>query len=83
MEAGFPLYDERYEGKVYWRLNEDYKGLPLASLSLSEIAALYFSKKVLINLAAPPFSTDIESAFKKIESALPERMSSFSTVWIR
>ena len=77
MEAGFPLYDERYDGKVYWRLNEDYKGLPLASLSLSEIAALYFSKKVLINLAAPPFSNDIESAFKKIESALPEKNVEF------
>jgi len=77
MEAGFPLYDERYEGKVYWRLNDDYKGLPLATLSLSETAALYFSKKVLINLAAPPFSTDIESAFKKIESALPERNVEF------
>ena len=77
MEAGFPLYDERYEGKVYWRLNEEYKGLPLASLSLSEIAALYFSKKVLINLAAPPFSNDIESAFKKIESALPEKNIEF------
>src|SRR5437667_8088235 len=73
MEAGFPLYDERYDGKVYWRLNEDYKGLPLASLSLSEIAALYFSKKLVINLAAPPFSSDIESAFKKIESALPDK----------
>jgi len=45
MEAGFPLYDERYEGKVYWRLSDEYKGLPLATLSLSETAALYFSKK--------------------------------------
>ena len=71
MEAGFPLYDERYDGKVYWRLSEEYKGLPLASLSLSETAALYFSKKLVINLAAPPFSSDIASAFKKIESALP------------
>src|SRR6478736_5443560 len=77
MEAGFPLYDERYEGKVYWRLSDEYKGLPLATLSLSEIAALYFSKKVLINLAAPPFSSDIESAFKKIESALPDRNIKF------
>lgn len=77
MEAGFPLYDERYDGKVYWRLNEEYKGLPLASLSLSETASLYFSKKLLINLAAPPFSTDIESAFKKIESALPEKNIQF------
>jgi proteasome accessory factor B len=77
MEAGFPLYDERYDGKVYWRLNEEYKGLPLASLSLSETAALYFSKKLVINLAAPPFSNDIESAFKKIESALPEKNVEF------
>jgi len=77
MEAGFPLYDERYDGKVYWRLNEEHKGLPLASFSLSETAALYFSKKVLINLAAPPFSNDIESAFKKIESALPEKNIEF------
>ena len=77
MEAGFPLYDERYEGKVYWRLNEEYKGLPLATLSLSETAALYFSKKLVINLAAPPFSNDIASAFKKIESALPSRNIEF------
>jgi predicted DNA-binding transcriptional regulator YafY len=77
MEAGFPLYDERYDGKVYWRLNEDYKGLPLASLSLSETAALYFSKKLVVNLAAPPFSNDIASAFKKIETALPERNIQF------
>lgn len=76
-EAGFPLYDERYDGKVYWRLNEEYKGLPLANLSLSEIAALYFSKKLVVNLAAPPFSSDIASAFKKIEGALPERNIEF------
>src|SRR5213594_2348630 len=77
MEAGFPLYDERYDGKVYWRLSEEYKGLPLATLSLSETAALYFSKKLVVNLAAPPFSNDIASAFKKIESALPERNIQF------
>jgi predicted DNA-binding transcriptional regulator YafY len=77
MEAGFPLYDERYEGKVYWRLSEEYKGLPLATLSLSETAAMYFSKKLVVNLAAPPFSDDIASAFKKIESALPERNIKF------
>jgi predicted DNA-binding transcriptional regulator YafY len=77
MEAGFPLYDERYDGKVYWRLSEEYKGLPLANLSLSETAALYFSKKLVVNLAAPPFSSDIASAFKKIEGALPERNTKF------
>ena len=77
MEAGFPLYDERYEGKVYWRLAEEYKGLPLANLSLSELAALYFSRNVVTGLAAPPFSGDIDSAFKKIEGALPEKNIEF------
>src|SRR5438093_6891350 len=77
MEAGFPLYDERYDGKVYWRLSDEYRGLPLTTLSLSETAALYFSKKLVVNLAAPPFSDDIASAFKKIESALPERNIKF------
>ena len=77
MEAGFPLYDERYEGKVYWKLTEDYKGLPLANLSLSELAALYFSRNMVTALAAPPFSNDIDSAFKKIEGALPEKNISF------
>src|SRR5437762_10060484 len=72
-EAGFPLYDQRYDGKVYWKFNDEYRGLPLASLSLSEIAALYFSKKLVVNLAAPPFSSDIASAFVKIGSALPEK----------
>lgn len=77
MEAGFPLYDERYDSKVYWRLAEDYKGLPLANLSLSELASLYFSKNLVAALMAPPFSADIASAFKKIESALPERNIAF------
>jgi predicted DNA-binding transcriptional regulator YafY len=77
MEAGFPLYDERYDGKVYWRLAEEYKGLPLADLSLSELAALYFSRNVVSALSATPFSGDIDSAFKKIEGALPEKNISF------
>jgi proteasome accessory factor B len=77
MEAGFPLYDERYEGRVYWRLAEEYKGLPLANLSLSELASLYFSRNVVTALASPPFSGDIDSAYKKIEGALPERNIAF------
>ena len=77
MEAGFPLYDERYEGKVYWRLAEEYKGLPLANLSLSELAALYFSRNLVSALSAPPYSSDIDSAFKKIEGALPEKNIAF------
>src|SRR5207245_10816845 len=54
MEAGFPLYDARYDGKVYWGLNDEYKGLPLSMLSLSDTAALDFTQELVVNLAAPP-----------------------------
>lgn len=76
-EAGFPIYDERYDGKVYWRLADEYKGLPLANLSLSEMAALYFSKNLVLAISSPPYSSEIASAFKKIESALPEKNIAF------
>src|SRR5262245_65180487 len=53
MEAGFPLYDERYDGKAYWRLNEEYKGVTLANLSLAETDALYFIKKLVDSFSGP------------------------------
>src|SRR5207245_11447384 len=61
MEAGFPLYDERYDGKVCWRLNEEYKGLPLATLSLSANAALSSSNTLAVAIAAAPLSGYISS----------------------
>ena len=53
MEAGFPLYDERYEGKCIGGSATSTKGCRSTTLSLSETAALYFSKKLVVNLAAP------------------------------
>ena len=59
MEAGFPLYDERYDGKVYWRLNEEYKGQQrlLKSKTKSEIM-IYASKSAKIHLTTSDWRTD-------------------------
>lgn len=72
-EAGFPLYDDRAEGRRVWRLVEGYKHRVTQTFTLSELAALYFGKNLMSFLGGSPFAEDLESAFAKIREALPER----------
>jgi len=72
-EAGFPLYDDRQDGKKVWRLIDGYEQRLTQSFTLSELAALYFSRNMLSFLGGAPFAQDLESAFAKITEALPAR----------
>ncbi|HEY7411149.1 MAG TPA: WYL domain-containing protein [Vicinamibacteria bacterium] len=72
-EAGFPLYDERMDGRKVWRLIEGYKQRLTQSFSLAELSALYFGKNMMSFLGGAPFASDLESAFTKIREALPAR----------
>lgn len=72
-EAGFPLYDDRADGRKVWRLVEGYKQRLTQSFTLAELAALYFGKNLLSFLSGAPFAQDLEAAFAKIKEALPAR----------
>jgi proteasome accessory factor B len=72
-EAGFPLYDERGEGRKVWRLVEGYKQRLSQTFTLAELAALYFGRNLISFLGGAPFAQDLESAFAKIREALPAR----------
>jgi predicted DNA-binding transcriptional regulator YafY len=72
-EAGFPLYDDRAEGRRIWRLVEGYKARVTQTFSLAELAALYFGKNLMGFLGGSPFGSDLEAAFAKIREALPSR----------
>ena len=72
-EAGFPLYDERVDGKKVWRLIEGYKQRVTQSFSLAELSALYFGRNMMSFLGGAPFAQDLESAFQKIREALPAK----------
>jgi predicted DNA-binding transcriptional regulator YafY len=72
-EAGFPLYDERFEGRKVWRLVEGYRQRVTQTFTLAELAALYFGRNLMSFLGGSPFAQDLESAFDKIRQALPER----------
>jgi predicted DNA-binding transcriptional regulator YafY len=76
-EAGFPIYDDRVDGQKVWRLVEGYKQKLVQSFSLSELAALHFSRNMLSFLRGAPFAQDLESAFEKIREALPPRSLPF------
>jgi predicted DNA-binding transcriptional regulator YafY len=78
-EAGFPLYDDRAGGKKVWRLVEGYRQKLAQGFTLSELAALYFSRNMLSFLGGAPFGRDLESAFAKIREALPAKSLPFLT----
>ncbi len=72
-EAGFPLYDDRQDGRKIWRLIEGFKQRLSQSFTLAELSALYFGKNMMSFLGGAPFAQDLESAFEKIREALPAR----------
>jgi predicted DNA-binding transcriptional regulator YafY len=72
-EAGFPLYDERSDGRKVWRLVEGYKQRLTQTFTLAELAALYFGKNLMSFLGGAPFAQDLEAAFAKIREALPAK----------
>jgi len=76
-EAGFPLYDDRADGRKVWRLVEGYRQKLAQGFTLSELAALYFSRNMLAFLGRAPFGQDLESAFAKIREALPQKSLPF------
>ena len=76
--AGFPLFDETYEGKKYWTLeHRAFKRLDDTGFTLAELSALYFSRTLVECLAATPFQKDVSSAFDKLAGALTPGMRQF------
>ena len=77
-EAGFPLIDQKPDGRTRWKLLPDgLKGLQNSGLSMSELASLYFSRALVQCLVGTPFQEDAQSAMDKVAAALPQRMRAF------
>jgi predicted DNA-binding transcriptional regulator YafY len=77
-EAGFPLFDEKVDGRVFWKLTgQPFKMLAEVGFSLSELCAFYFSRTIFEGLAGAPFAADLKSGFDKLASVLTPRMRAF------
>ena len=76
--VGFPIYDEVYDGKRYWLLEQKaFKRLDATGFTFAELSALYFSRTLVEGLAATPFQQDVKSAFERLASALTPGMRTF------
>ena len=61
-----------------WKLNaKPFRGLEQLGLSTMELCALYFGRTVLASAGAMPLADEMDHAFGKLESALPEATRRF------
>ena len=79
--AGFPLYDEKFNGTPMWKLRaKPFRGIEETGLALTELCALYLSRRVLSVVGGAPLGEELDRAFVKIERALPAPARKFLDV---
>jgi len=70
-EAGFPIYQERRDGKGVWALVDEYKHHLPVPFTLAELMALYFSRDLIKVFRGTAFHDALESLFQKVKTTLP------------
>jgi predicted DNA-binding transcriptional regulator YafY len=76
--SGFPLFDEKINGTSMWKLNaKPFGGLEQLGLSTMELCALYFGRTILSSAGVMPLADEMDHAFAKLDSALPEATRRF------
>jgi predicted DNA-binding transcriptional regulator YafY len=69
--AGFPIYNERVEGKNLWSVLDTVKHQIPVPFTLTELMALHFSSDMLKAFKETAFYDSLESLFKKVKTTLP------------
>ncbi|MFO7972328.1 MAG: transcriptional regulator [Desulfobacterales bacterium] len=72
--AGFPIYDEKNNGKKVWCLLETARNPIPIPFNLPELTALYFGRDVLKVLKDTVFYDSLESLYKKIHTTVPSTL---------
>jgi predicted DNA-binding transcriptional regulator YafY len=69
--AGFPILNERIDGRVRWRLMDGVRHAPALGFSPTELMALVISRSLLKPLAGTEIQSAVESAMAKASRLLP------------
>lgn len=75
--AGFPIYNEKAEGKHLWSLLDTVKHQIPIPFSLPELMALYFSSDMMKVFRGTVFYDSLESLFQKVKTTLPPESKKF------
>ena len=79
--AGFPILNERRDGRVRWRLMDGFRHVPALSFSPTELMALVMSRALLKPLAGTQIQAALESAMTKASGLLPPHRSTMSSTF--
>jgi len=71
LEARFPLYTDRVDGKVRWKLVEGFSRVPSVQFSATELMALVFTRDLARPLEGTPIKDSLDSALAKAATVLP------------
>ncbi len=77
-EAGFPLMNETRDGRVRWRLGQaPFSRLTQVGFTVSELCALYLSRRMVEVLTGVPFQAPLQTLFGRFEHDLPPKMRQY------
>jgi predicted DNA-binding transcriptional regulator YafY len=77
-EAGFPLTNEIRDGRSIWMLGgAPFKRIDQLGFSLSELCALYLSRRMIDVIMGVPFQAPLQSLFGRFEQDMPPRMRQY------
>jgi predicted DNA-binding transcriptional regulator YafY len=71
LQARFPIYTDRVDSQVRWKLVEGFSRVPAVQFSATELMALVFSRDLARPLEGTPIKDSLDSALVKAEGALP------------
>src|SRR5262245_34630894 len=71
--VGFPLVNERSDGRVRWRLMDGFHKVPALSFSPTELMAVVISRSLLKPLAGTEIQAALDSAMAKASHLLPSQ----------
>jgi predicted DNA-binding transcriptional regulator YafY len=77
LEARFPLYTDRGDGQVRWKLVAGFTRVPALQFSATELMALIFTRALVRPLEGTPIKESIDSALRKVSAALPAAAEEF------
>ncbi len=71
LEVRFPIYTDRVDGRVRWKLVEGFNRVPAVQFSATELMALTFTRDLARPLEGTPIKDSLDSALAKASGVLP------------
>jgi len=71
LEAIFPIYTDRIDGKMRWKLIQGFSRVPAVQFSATELMAMVFTRDLARPLEGTPIKESLDSALAKASAVLP------------